>query len=84
MTVRLVVEDSGEAVMRPGDAAAFKAGVTNGHHLVNRSRADAVFLVVGTRAKSERGHYSEVDLLYLKDNGVVRFTRRSGEPLEEQ
>ena len=37
-----LIEDEGETVLRPGDAAGFKAGVANGHHLVNRSNSDAV------------------------------------------
>src|SRR6516165_4024958 len=32
----VLCEDGGEVVMRAGDAAGFKAGVTNGHCLVNR------------------------------------------------
>src|SRR5947208_14997786 len=37
-----LIEDSGETMLKPGDAAGFKAGVSNGHHLVNKSNADAV------------------------------------------
>ena len=37
----VLVEDDGETVMRAGDCAAWKAGVENGHHLVNRSDRDA-------------------------------------------
>src|SRR6059058_468428 len=48
----VLVEDEGETIVRPGDAAGFKAGVPNGHHLVNRADRDAVFLVVGTRANA--------------------------------
>src|SRR5262249_15910184 len=39
-----LIEDSGMTVLQPGDAAGFKAGVANGHHLVNRSQRDAVYL----------------------------------------
>jgi len=76
----LLVDDEGETVMRPGDAACFKAGVANGHHLVNRSDADGVFLVVGTRAALERCHYPDVDLAFVNDENGRRFTRKSGEP----
>jgi inorganic pyrophosphatase len=47
-------EDGGETVLKSGDAAAWKAGVANGHCLINRSDRDAVFLEVGTRAPSAR------------------------------
>src|SRR5215475_15503207 len=52
----MLIEDGGETLLKPGDAAGFKAGVANGHHLVNKSQADAVYLEIGTRAPSERGH----------------------------
>jgi uncharacterized cupin superfamily protein len=49
-------EDGGETVLKPGDAAAWKAGVPNGHCLINRSDRNAVFIEVGTRASTERAH----------------------------
>src|SRR5499425_3664649 len=53
----VLVENEGETALRPGDAAGFKAGVPNGHHLINRSQRDAVYLEIGTRAPDDRGHY---------------------------
>jgi uncharacterized cupin superfamily protein len=76
----VLIEDGGTTVLRPGDAAGFKAGVSNGHHLVNKSQRDALYLEVGTRAKRERAHYSDVDLVYDRDESSFRFSRRSGEP----
>ncbi len=76
----VLIENEGETVMRPGDAAGFKAGVANGHHLVNRTARDAVFLVVGTRAPNERAHYSDIDLAIAFDGETKRYTRKSGEP----
>ena len=32
----VLCEDGGETVLKPGDAAGWKAGVANGHCLVNR------------------------------------------------
>jgi uncharacterized cupin superfamily protein len=75
-----LVEDEGETPLGPGGAAAFKAGVANGHSMVNKSQADVVMLVVGTRAKSERGHYPDVDLAYEFDGKAFRFLHKSGEP----
>ena len=74
-----LIDDGGTTVLQPGDAAGFKAGVANGHHLVNRSQRDAVYLEVGTRAKHERAHYSDVDLVYDRDESGFRFSRKSGE-----
>ena len=45
----VLIEDEGESVMRAGDCAGFPMKSGNGHHLVNRSTEDGVFLVVGTR-----------------------------------
>jgi uncharacterized cupin superfamily protein len=76
----VLIDNDGETVMRAGDAAGFKAGLASGHHLVNRSDREAVFLVVGSRAPRERCHYPDIDLAYEYDNGRFRYTRKSGEP----
>ena len=76
----VLIEDGGPTVLQKGEAAGFKAGVANGHHLVNKSKRDAVYLEVGTRAKRERAHYPDIDLVYEKDESGFRFSRRSGEP----
>src|SRR5262245_66047852 len=49
----VLVEDDGETLLKPGDAAGFKANSGNGHHLVNRTTADAVYLEIGSRSKHE-------------------------------
>ena len=76
----VLIEDGGETVLMPGDCAGFKAGVSNGHYLVNKSPRDALYLEIGTRAAAERGHYPDVDLVFERDQNVVRFLHRSGEP----
>ncbi|MBI4273223.1 MAG: cupin domain-containing protein [Rhizobiales bacterium] len=76
----VLVEDGGETPLKAGDAAGFKAGVANGHHLVNRSGRDARYLEIGTRAPRERATYSDVDLVLERDAQGPRFFRRSGEP----
>jgi uncharacterized cupin superfamily protein len=74
----MLIEDGGATVLHPGQSAGFKAGVANGHHLVNKSQRDALYLEVGTRAKRERAHYSDADLVYDRDESGFRFSRRSG------
>ncbi len=76
----VLIEDEGETVLKAGDAAAFKAGVPNGHCLVNRSGRDAVVLEVGTRAPTERAHYPDIDLAGANEGAGLRFTHKSGEP----
>ena len=76
----VLIEDGGETVLKAGDAAAFKAGVRNGHHLVNRSASDAVLLEIGTRASSDRGEYSDIDMMFVSENRAVRYLHRDGTP----
>ncbi|MFZ0840752.1 MAG: cupin domain-containing protein [Xanthobacteraceae bacterium] len=76
----VLVEDEGETLLRTGDAAGFKAGVANGHHLVNRTQRDAVYLEIGTRAPTERAHYPDVDLEFIRDKDKVQVRHKSGEP----
>ncbi|HZS64221.1 MAG TPA: cupin domain-containing protein [Xanthobacteraceae bacterium] len=76
----VLCEDDGETVLKAGDAAAWKAGVANGHCLVNRSGRDAVVLEIGTRADSERAHYPGADLMVTRDEKGARYTKKNGEP----
>jgi uncharacterized cupin superfamily protein len=73
-------EDGGEVVLRPGDAAGFKAGVANGHCLINRTANDAVYLEIGSRARRERVEYPDIDMRMERDEAGVRYLRKSGEP----
>ncbi|GAB4383712.1 cupin domain-containing protein [Albidovulum sp.] len=77
-----LVQDEGETVMRPGDCAAFPAGVANGHHFVNRTDREARFLVVGSRMNPERVTYSDVDLEVELKDGKATFTRKDGTPYQ--
>jgi uncharacterized cupin superfamily protein len=76
----VLIEDGGETVLKPGDCAGFKAGMPNGHQLVNKSQRDALYLEIGTRAAAERGHYPDVDLVFERDQNGMRFLHKSGEP----
>ena len=58
----VLIEDDGETVLQPGDAAGFKAGVANGHIWSTAPTATRVYLEIGTRAEAERAHYPDVDL----------------------
>lgn len=77
----VLVLDDGETTVRPGDCAAFKAGDTNGHHLINRSDKEARFLVVGTKVTHDVCTYSDVDLRVEIDGDKGRFTRKDGTEL---
>ena len=60
----VLVEDDGDHTLSPGDCAAWKAGVTNGHCLQNRSGADAVYLEIGSRRpQTDACDYPDLDMV---------------------
>jgi len=75
----VLCEDGGETVLRPGDVVAWKAGVANGHRLINRSDRDTVFIEVGTRAAADRAFYSDIDMIVVRDEKGARYTKKNGE-----
>ncbi len=79
-----LIDDDGETPLGAGEAAGFKAGVPNGHHLVNQSSEPAVYLEIGTRADEERGHYPDDDLAFLKTRNGFQFTHKDGTPYAEE
>lgn len=72
----VLVEDDGEKLMRAGDVAVFPKGSTNGHHLINRSADDCVFVAIGGGVRTGGG-YSDIDMLF-KETGV--YTHKDGRP----
>jgi uncharacterized cupin superfamily protein len=55
-----LIDDNGERTLEQGHFAGFPAGYGNAHHLVNRSNADASFIVVGSRKPGEETiHYPD-------------------------
>ena len=76
----VLIEDGGETVLKPGDAAAFKAGVENGHHLVNKSDADVIYLEIGSRAPEESGDYPDIDMKFISESNATRYTHKDGTP----
>lgn len=56
--------------LRAGDAATFKAGVSVGHFLENRSNAPTRCLVIGTRAPIDRITYPDHDRVCLRDRSL--------------
>jgi len=73
-------EDDGETLLKPGDAAGWKANTPNGHCLINRSGRDAVFLEIGTRSRNERAFYPDIDMKVERDAAGARYLHKSGEP----
>ena len=71
----VLIDDTGEHPMRPGDCASFPGGERNGHTLVNRSDAPCVFIAVGA-GPDKGGGYSDIDMLWTADG---RYTTKDGE-----
>ena len=76
----VLVSDAGEEILRPGDAAGFKAGVADGHHLQNRSDKDVVLLEVGTRHEDCAAFYPDIDLVAPSHMKPAMYTHRDGTP----
>jgi uncharacterized cupin superfamily protein len=74
----VLVQNGGETVLRAAEAAGFKAGDPDGHHLINRSGAIASFLVIGTRVELDTCSYPDVDLINHTEGERSWFTRRDG------
>ena len=74
-----LVEDGGETLMRSGDCAAFPKGTGNGHHLINRSSATAVYLEVGSRHPNDVTTCSDIDM--MSSNADGRFVHKDGTPV---
>ncbi|MEL7690465.1 cupin domain-containing protein [Citromicrobium bathyomarinum] len=61
----VLVEETGETTVRPGDVVAWAAGVANGHHLQNRSDADCVFVAISAGPKDrDSGEYPDIDMMF--------------------
>lgn len=69
----MLVTDAGAELLTVGDCAGFKARVSDGHHLQNRSSADVLLLEVGSRRLHEDvAEYPDIDLRSLEnDRGYV-------------
>jgi uncharacterized cupin superfamily protein len=79
-----LVTDAGPEVLRAGDCAGFKAGDGDGHHLQNRSTADAMFLEMGTRPPGDGAFYSDIDMKVTADDPPGTYTRRDDTPYPKQ
>ena len=77
-----MVQDGGEQVLGPDDAAGFALGDPDGHHLQNRSQTKAQYLIIGSRSPNDVCTYSDVDLKFHSNNGEGYFTRHDCSALQ--
>ncbi|MHC2280677.1 putative cupin superfamily protein [Bradyrhizobium diazoefficiens] len=73
-----LIEDDGETVLRAGDCAAFPKGSGNGHHMINRSDAIALYLEIGSRSPADLITCSDIDMMSPASDG--RFLHNDGKP----
>jgi uncharacterized cupin superfamily protein len=60
--------------------AGFPAGKANRHCLINRTTGDAVFIVIGSRAKEEIVYYPDIDLELRGRPSAYRYFHKDGSP----
>jgi len=77
-----LVTDAGSQRLTPGMAAGFPAGRPDGHHLVNRSAQDVLYLEVGDRQAGDEVDYPGIDLRMLSRNGRDFYAHKDGTPWE--
>jgi uncharacterized cupin superfamily protein len=72
--------DEGRTPLAPGMCAGFKAGTGNGHHLVNETAQDVVYLEIGDRTPGDEGTYPDDDLKVRLIDGNWKFFHKDGTP----
>ncbi len=74
----VLIEDGGETLLCAGDCAAFPKNSGNGHHMINKSAAMAVYLEVGTRSPPDITTCSDIEM--MSSNADGRFVHKDGRP----
>jgi uncharacterized cupin superfamily protein len=77
----VLVTDAGRETVGPGTCIGFPAGTGDGHHFLNLTQNDAVFLVIGDRTAGDDVMYPDIDLeLRSGPDGVKGYHRKDGTP----
>ena len=58
----ILVTTLGETLLHPGMCAGFKAATGDAHHLINKTKADVVYLEVGNRSPGDAVAYPDDDM----------------------
>ena len=76
-----LVMNGGATQLEPGMCMGFKAGDPDGHHLVNKTAEDAVYLEMGDRSPDDSASYPDDDLeAVMGGDGQWRFLHKDGTP----
>jgi uncharacterized cupin superfamily protein len=73
----VLIDDRGRTPLRPGDCVAYPKMDANGHHVVNETDRNCVFIVVGRPSVTDC-HYPDIDM-HL-DGATQRQRRKDGTP----
>ena len=76
----MLITDAGERPLRAGQCAGFPAGHRDGHQLINRGRAPAVYLEISNRDESDVAHYPDVDLAWNAPGNPGAYSHKDGRP----
>jgi len=74
----VLIEDTGKTTLRPGDICTWACDVENGHHLINESSEDCVFVAISA-GPDAGGSYPDIDMMW-DDQGTYRH--KDGTPYE--
>ena len=74
----VLVTNEGSQVLRAGMAAGYPAGTKDAHHFVNRSKAPATYLEIGTRIEGDNAFYPDDDLLWVDDGNGQYAAHKDG------
>ncbi len=74
-----LVTNAGETQLAPGMCSGFPAGTGDGHHLINRSAAEVLYLEMGDRNPGDIGSYPDDDICAVMGaDGLWKFTHKDG------
>ena len=76
----VLITDGIEQTLTAGMAAGFPAGRQDGHHLINRSRRDAILLEVGDRTALDEADYSDIDMTVRWIDDEEKYLHKDGTP----
>ena len=77
-----LITNLGEQVLKSGIAAGFPAGDADGHHLINHTDSDVVYLEISDRTSGDSANYPDDDLIAKASEKGWIFTRKNGEIYE--
>jgi uncharacterized cupin superfamily protein len=75
-----LVTDAGRTALKPGMCAGFKGGTGDGHHLLNETAEDVLYLEIGDRLPGDTATYPDDDLAAVAVDGKWRFMHKDGTP----